>query len=105
MYFVYLLKCRDGTLYCGYSNHVEKRVKAHNEGKGARYTKARRPVKLIYSEKFDSRGGAMKRELEIKSLPAKEKWRLVSMGKSSILSQLNKSLTDIKKGKIREAKH
>lgn len=76
-YFVYLLECRDGSFYCGYTSDLEKRVKAHNEGKGAKYTTRRRPVKLIYSEEFDSRSEAMKRELKIKSFSRKEKENLV----------------------------
>ena len=54
MNYTYILRCRDGTLYTGWTNDIEKRVKAHNEGKGAKYTKARLPVKLVYSEEFET---------------------------------------------------
>ena len=75
-YFVYLLECRDGTYYCGYTVNLKKRVKAHNEGKGARYTRTRRPVKLVYSEKFVGRKDAMKREAKIKSFSREKKLEL-----------------------------
>tara|TARA_Y100000310_G_scaffold343708_1_gene452636 strand:- start:4941 stop:5189 length:249 start_codon:yes stop_codon:yes gene_type:complete len=76
-YFVYLVECRDKTYYCGYSSDLEKRVKTHNEGKGAKYTKRRRPVKLVYSEDFETKSEAMKRELQIKSYSRKMKEDLV----------------------------
>lgn len=67
-YFVYLLECSDNSLYCGYTDDLEKRVKVHNSGKGAKYTKSRLPVRLVYSEKFDNKSDAMKREAQIKKL-------------------------------------
>lgn len=73
-YFVYILKCRDSTLYTGYTNDLENRVKIHNTGKaGAKYTKARRPVVLVYSEAFKSKSKALKREWEIKKMKREEK--------------------------------
>lgn len=73
-YYVYILKCVDGTLYTGSTNDVERRVAAHNESKtGARYTKSRRPVVLIYMEKVRTKSRALKREWEIKRLTRKEK--------------------------------
>jgi putative endonuclease len=63
---VYIVKCADGTLYTGWSNDVESRVAAHNKGKGARYTAARRPVTLIYTESCETKSSAMKRERQIK---------------------------------------
>ena len=68
MYYTYILECADGTYYCGYTNNVAERVKTHNEGKGAKYTKSRLPVKVIYSEEFKTKSEAMKREAEIKKL-------------------------------------
>ena len=78
MYYVYILKCADKTLYTGYTNDLLKRVKAHNDSKqGAKYTKARRPVTLIYSESFRTLSKALKREIAIKKLSRKEKLDLI----------------------------
>ena len=59
MYYVYILECCDKSLYTGYTNHLEKRIKAHNEGKGAKYTKGRRPVSLVYFESFQTKSEAL----------------------------------------------
>ncbi|MBE7039974.1 MAG: GIY-YIG nuclease family protein [Ruminococcaceae bacterium] len=75
-YYTYLLECSDGTLYCGYSPELQKRLKVHNSGKGAKYTKARLPVTLVYSEEFDSKSEAMRREWEIKKMSRSEKLNL-----------------------------
>lgn len=78
-HYVYLLQCADGTLYCGYSTDVERRVAEHNgEGKldGARYTAGRRPVHLVHQETFATRSAAQKREAEIKKLPVNKKRKL-----------------------------
>ena len=75
-YFVYLLECSDHSYYCGYTSDLKKRFAAHSEGKGARYTRSRLPVKLVYSKKFRDRSSAMKRELEIKSFSRKKKQAL-----------------------------
>ena len=80
MNYTYMLRCSDGSLYTGWTNNVIKRLKAHNSGKGAKYTKGRRPVKLVYIEKFDTRKEAMKREYEIKHMSRKEKEKLVGTG-------------------------
>lgn len=76
MNYTYLLRCADGTLYCGWTNHLEERVRSHNEGKGAKYTKCRRPVELVYFEAFETKQEAMRREAAIKRLPRAEKLRL-----------------------------
>lgn len=77
-YFVYILECKDGSLYTGYTTDLEKRLKAHNESKsGAKYTKTRRPVKLKYFEKFRKLGLALKREYKIKQLTREEKLELI----------------------------
>ena len=82
-YFVYILQCKDKTLYTGSTNNLEKRLKAHNELKsGAHYTKIRRPVKLVYSEIFKSFGSVRKREAEIKRLSKQEKIKLVKQNKN-----------------------
>ena len=73
-----MLKCSDGTLYTGWTNDLEKRVEAHNSGKGAKYTKARRPVELAYYEEFETKEQAMKREYAIKQLGRKEKQKLIA---------------------------
>lgn len=77
MNYTYLLRCADGTLYCGWTNHLEERVQTHNEGKGAKYTKCRRPVELVYYEAFETRQEAMRREVAIKKLTRREKLNLV----------------------------
>ena len=64
--YTYLLRCADGTLYCGWTNDLEKRAAAHNAGTGAKYTKPRRPVELAYYETFATKQEAMRREAEIK---------------------------------------
>ena len=63
-----MLKCKDGTYYIGYTNDLEKRVKAHNEGKGAKYTKGRGPGELIYFEEYEEKNIAMRKEWEMKRL-------------------------------------
>ena len=81
----YLVRCADGTLYCGWTNHLEQRIKAHNEGKGAKYTRSRRPVKLVYFEVFETKEEAMRREAAIKRLAKKEKERLATDGRKQLL--------------------
>jgi putative endonuclease len=76
MYYVYILECFDGTLYTGSTNDVEKRLETHNLGKGAKYTRGRLPVKLKYSEVFETKGEALKRESGIKKLNRVEKMAL-----------------------------
>ena len=75
--YVYLLKCADGTLYCGWTNDLEKRIKTHNEGKGAKYTRSRLPVMLAYSEEFETQIEAQKREYEIKQMTRQQKIKLI----------------------------
>ncbi|MDK2968102.1 MULTISPECIES: GIY-YIG nuclease family protein [Lacrimispora] len=77
MNYTYLLKCADNTLYCGWTNHLEKRIAAHNQGKGAKYTKARRPVELVYYESYPTKEEAMRREVQIKKLSRKDKLFLI----------------------------
>ncbi len=79
--YTYLLRCADGTLYCGWTNDLEKRVAAHNAGAGAKYTKTRRPVKLAYYETFATKQEAMRREAEIKRLTRREKLVLIETKK------------------------
>ena len=74
---VYILKCADGSLYTGVTNNLKKRVLAHQEGKGAKYTKGRLPLKVIYHEKLPNRSEALKREIVIKQLNRLEKLKLI----------------------------
>ena len=71
--YVYLLSCADDTLYCGYTVNLEKRISEHNKGKGAKYTRGRTPVALVYFEEFTSKGDALKREYQIKKLSKAQK--------------------------------
>jgi putative endonuclease len=81
-HYIYILECSDKTLYTGYTNDLENRLKAHNEGKGAKYTKSRLPVKMVYSEAFDDKKEAMSREWFIKHrLTREEKLELIKKGK------------------------
>lgn len=77
MNYTYILKCSDNTLYTGWTNDLEKRLKAHNSGKGAKYTKTRLPVEIVYYESFEDKIDAMKREYAIKQLSRKEKLELI----------------------------
>ena len=77
MSFTYILECADGTLYTGWTNNLEKRLKAHNEGKGSKYTRSRRPVKLVYFEELECPNAAMSREWHIKHLSRREKLLLI----------------------------
>ncbi|MBT3704380.1 GIY-YIG nuclease family protein [Candidatus Peregrinibacteria bacterium] len=77
-FYTYLARCNDGSLYTGYTVDLNEREAKHNEGKGARYTRVRLPVKIVYSEEFQTKSEAMKREYEIKCLSKKEKEGLVS---------------------------
>ena len=74
---VYIVKCRDGTLYTGYTTDVERRVAEHNAGTGAKYTRGRLPVELAHVEDFPSQSAALRREYEIKQLSRRQKKRLV----------------------------
>lgn len=77
MNYTYILKCKDDSLYTGWTNDLKKRITSHNAGKGAKYTKSRRPVELVYYEEFQTREEAMKREYAIKQLSRKEKEALI----------------------------
>jgi len=75
-WYVYILRCGDGTLYTGSTDNVEKRLAAHRAGKGAKYTRGRGPLELAYSEQLPDKSAALRREYEIKQLTRQEKWRL-----------------------------
>ena len=77
MNYTYMVRCRDDSLYTGWTNHLEKRVEDHNSGRGAKYTKSRLPVKLVYSETFATKEEAMSREYAIKHMTRRAKLGLV----------------------------
>ena len=76
--YTYLLRCADGTLYCGWTNDIEKRLAAHNSGKASKYTRSRLPANLVYVETFDTKQEDMSREARIKRLSRREKLALVN---------------------------
>ncbi len=80
-WYVYLLSCGDGSLYCGITDDVERRLEMHRSGKGAKYTRGRGPLELIYTEELPSRSDALKREAFIKQLSRKEKLTLIEATK------------------------
>jgi putative endonuclease len=76
-YYVYVIRCEDGSFYTGYTKNVDSRMKLHMNGKGARYTRMHRPKKLVYAEEFSSRAEAMKRERKVKTMGHRQKLGLV----------------------------
>lgn len=84
MWYLYILKCGDGTLYTGITNDLEKRLEAHRSGKGAKYTRGRGPLELVYQETCDSHGEALRREHSVKKLSREEKLTLIFQKKSDI---------------------
>lgn len=81
MQYTYIVECRDGSLYTGWTTDLEKRIKAHNTGKGAKYTKNRAPVRLVYYEEYETKQEALKREYAIKQLSRKDKLALIKKRK------------------------
>jgi predicted GIY-YIG superfamily endonuclease len=77
MWYLYILRCKDGSLYTGITTDVEKRLEAHRAGKGAKYTRGRGPLELVYREECGDHPNALRREAEIKRLPREEKLRLI----------------------------
>ncbi|MGN0331806.1 MAG: GIY-YIG nuclease family protein [Lachnospiraceae bacterium] len=75
--YTYIVKCSDGSLYTGWTTDIEKRIEAHNSGRGAKYTKSRRPVTLVYYEEFATKEEAMKREYAIKQMKREKKKALI----------------------------
>ena len=78
MNYSYMVRCSDGSLYTGYTTNLKRREKAHNSGKGAKYTRGRRPVTLVYFEEFETKEEAMRREAAIKKLSKEKKELLVA---------------------------
>lgn len=77
MNYVYIIKCKDNSLYTGWTNNLEHRFKVHTEGKGAKYTRGRGPLELVYFEEFEDKIEAMKREYEIKKMSRKNKLEMI----------------------------
>jgi len=75
--YAYLLKCSDGSLYAGWTNDPERRLKAHNNGTASKYTRSRRPVEMVYLEEFDTQSEAMKREAAFKMMTREQKLELI----------------------------
>lgn len=83
--YVYILRCADGSLYTGWTNNLQKRVKAHQSGRGAKYTRSRSPVELVYSEELADKTAALKREYAIKQLSHEQKLNLIERNKFNII--------------------
>lgn len=77
MNYVYIIRCKDKSLYTGWTNNLERRFRAHQEGKGAKYTKGRGPLELVYFEEFEEKIKAMKREYEVKKMSREEKLKMI----------------------------
>ena len=80
MNYTYIVKCRDNTYYTGWTKDLDRRMKAHNSGTGAKYTRSRRPVRLVYYEAYRTKEEAMRRERKIKRMSRKEKEKLIADG-------------------------
>ena len=91
--YTYIVKCADGSLYTGWTNHIEERIRAHNEGRGAKYTRSRRPVELVYLKTFETKEQAMSCEYRIKKLTRKQKMALIESGSET--SALPQDLPEI----------
>ena len=78
-WYVYMLRCRDGSLYTGYTDDVSRRLAVHQSGKGAKYTRSRLPVELVYQEEFSDKSAALKREIAIKKLRKSQKEAMIQV--------------------------
>ncbi|MCU7843061.1 MAG: GIY-YIG nuclease family protein [Candidatus Thiodiazotropha sp. (ex Monitilora ramsayi)] len=83
LWFVYMLRCVDGSLYTGITTDLQRRLDQHNQGTGAKYTRSRRPVSLLYSQSCCSQSEALKREHAIKRMSSKDKWTLIEQSNAS----------------------
>ena len=84
MNYTYIIKCKDGSFYTGWTVNLENRIKTHNQGKGAKYTKYRIPVRLVYYEEYERKEQAMKREYAIKQLTRSQKIALIESDKNPL---------------------
>lgn len=90
MTYTYIVRCKDNSLYTGYTTDIKNRVNNHNNGKGAKYTKGRRPVELVYFETFESKSEALKKEIAIKKMPRSKKEQLIeTMDKDVVKNAMN----------------
>lgn len=87
--YTYIVECSDGTLYTGWTTNLDNRIKAHNSKTGAKYTRSRTPVKLVYYEEFTTKEEAMSREYHIKQLTRKQKDELINSNTNKITEQLD----------------
>ena len=87
MNYIYIIECSDKTLYTGWTTDIKRRLKEHNSGKGAKYTRGRTPVKLKYIEQFDTKQEAMRREYEIKKLTRQKKIDLILEGSENLYGE------------------
>ncbi len=92
--YTYIVECDDGSLYTGWTNHLEERMKSHNEGKGAKYTRSRLPVRLVHYEEFATKQEAMRREYAIKQLTRKDKLMLIEQ-QSTIVRENCLKIADV----------
>lgn len=83
-WYLYILRCADGTLYTGITTDVQRRFQAHSQGRGAKYTRGRAPLQLCYQECCGSHSDALKREYAVKALPREEKEALIAAGKADV---------------------
>lgn len=88
VYYTYLVVCRDGSLYTGYTDQLSKRMRQHNCGKGAKYTRSRRPIQLLWWDKFSTKRQAMQREAAVKKWNRQQKLQLLSWEQQSKVEQL-----------------
>lgn len=88
--YTYIVECSDGTLYTGWTNNLDNRIKAHNSKAGAKYTRSRTPVKLVYYEEFATKEEAMSREYHIKQLTRKQKDELINSNTNQITERSDK---------------
>ncbi len=94
MNYVYMIRCKYGSLYTGWTNNLEKRFRNHCEGKGAKYTRGRGPLELVYYEVFEDKKDAMKREYAIKQLKKSEKEKLINYKSDKNLTNFEKNIID-----------
>ena len=99
MHYIYILECNDGTLYTGYTTDVKRRVKEHNEGMASKYTRSRLPVHCVYTEEYQDKSEALKRELQIKKLSRSQKLHIISTDEISFANVLVKAHKTAGKGK------
>ena len=86
-YYVYILRCKDGSYYTGHAKDVEKRFEMHKKGRGAKYTRIHEPEEIVYIEQFESRGDAIRRERKIKTLSHNKKQQLIDSQNNSVSQQ------------------